>query len=237
MEFYQTKGSAGSSRPAQLASMEKLLDQEDHSTDGLEKNSLPQEENPTKELKKLPPGLKYAYLGKEETMPVIINSQLTQGREEELMKVLERIQKAIGWTLSYLVGISPDLCMHHIRLEEGAKTHRDPKRKLNPHMREEVPKEVLKLVSLEIIYSIPDSKWVSPVHMVPKKSGIQVVTNAKNEFVPTRLVTSWRMCIDYRKLNAATKKDHFPLPFIDQMLERLAEKQYFSFLDGYIGYF
>ncbi|KAL1541280.1 hypothetical protein AAHA92_25523 [Salvia divinorum] len=151
-------------------------------------------------------------------MPVIINSQLTQGQEKELMKVLERNQKAIGWTLSNLVGISPDLCMHHIRLEEGAKAHRDPQRKLNPHMREEVLKEVLKLVSLGIIYSIPDSKWVSPVHMVPKKSGIQVVTNAKNELVPTRLVTDWRMCIDYRKLNATTKKDHFPLPFIDQML-------------------
>ena len=127
--------------------------------------------------------------------------------------------------------------MHHIRLEEGVKAHRDAQRKLNPNMREEVLKEVLKLLSLGIIYSIPDSEWVSPVHMVPKKSGIQVVKNEKNELVPTRLVTGWRMCIDYRKLNEATKKDHFPLPFIDQMLERLAGKQYFCFLDGYSGYF
>ncbi|KAL1533293.1 hypothetical protein AAHA92_33196 [Salvia divinorum] len=94
--------------------------------------------------------------------------------------------------------------MHHIQLEEGAKAHRDPQRKLNPNMREEVIKEVLKLLYLGIIYSIPDSEW---------------------------------MCIDYRKLNAATRKDHFPLSFIDQMLERLAEKPYFCFLDGYSGYF
>ncbi|KAL1567124.1 hypothetical protein AAHA92_02640 [Salvia divinorum] len=144
---------------------------------------------------------------------------------------------ATGWQLSDLVEISPDLCMHHIRMEEGAKTHRDPQRKLNPHIREEVMKEVLKLLYLGIIYSIPDSEWVSPVHMVPKKSRIQVVTNDRNELVPTRLVTGWRMCIDYRKLNAATSKDHFPLPFIDQMLERLTGKQYFCFLDGYSGYF
>ncbi|KAL1563837.1 hypothetical protein AAHA92_06260 [Salvia divinorum] len=110
--------------------------------------------------------------------------------------------------------------MHHIRMEEGAKANRYSQRKLNPNMREEVMKEVLKLLSLGIIYSIPDSEWVSPVHMVPKKSGIQVVTNDRNELVPTSLVTGWRMCIDYLKLNAAIRKDHCPLPFIDQMLER-----------------
>ena len=199
---------------------------------------MPQETNGTKkELKTLPPGLKYAYLEEDETFPVIVNSNLTKEQEKELLEVIKRNKKAIGWTLSDLVGISPDLCMHHIRLEESAKAHRDAQRKLNPNMREEVLKEELKLLALGIIYSIPDSEWVSPVHMVPKKSGIQVVKNEKNELVPTRLVTGWRMCIDYRKLNEATKKDHFPLPFIDQMLERLAGKQYFCFLDGYSGYF
>ncbi|XP_047942710.1 uncharacterized protein LOC125189480 [Salvia hispanica] len=204
----------------------------------LEKNPLPQEAiTPKKELKILSESLKYAYLGEDETFPMIINSHLTEEQETELLEVIRRNKKAIGWTLSDLVGISPDLCMHHIRLEEGAKAHRDPQRKLNPNMREEVLKEVLKLLSLGIIYSIPDSEWVSPVHMVPKKSGIQVIKNDKNELVPTRLVTGWRMCIDYRKLNEATRKDHFPLPFIDQMLERLAGKQYFCFLDGYSRYF
>ena len=58
----------------------------------------------------------------------------------------------------------------------------------------------------------------------------------KNELIPQRTVMRWRMCIDYRKLNAATKKDHFPLPFIDEMLERLAKHSFFCFLDGYLGY-
>nr|GEX24757.1 reverse transcriptase domain-containing protein [Tanacetum cinerariifolium]GEX27452.1 reverse transcriptase domain-containing protein [Tanacetum cinerariifolium] len=69
------------------------------------------------------------------------------------------------------------------------------------------------------------------------EGGFTVVENEKNELIPTRLVTGWRVCIDYRKLNEATHKDHFPLPFIDQMLERLAGNEYYCFLDGFSGYF
>nr|GEY11337.1 DNA-directed DNA polymerase [Tanacetum cinerariifolium] len=98
-------------------------------------------------------------------------------------------------------------------------------------------KEVIKLLDAGLIYPISDSSWVSPVHCVPKKGGFTVVENKKNELIPTRLVTGWRVCIDYRKLNEATQKDHFPLPFMDQMLERLAGNQYYYFLDGFSGYF
>ncbi|CAL2230185.1 unnamed protein product [Prunus armeniaca] len=103
-------------------------------------------------------------------------------------------------------------------------------------MKEVVRKEVMKLLDVGIIYPISDSKWVSPVQVVPKKSGITVVKNEANELVPTRVTTGWRVCIDYRKLNTATSKDHFPLPFIDQMLERLAGHSHYCFLDGYSGY-
>ncbi|KAI3766148.1 hypothetical protein L2E82_16199 [Cichorium intybus] len=88
-----------------------------------------------------------------------------------------------------------------------------------------------------IIYPISDSPWVSPIHAVPKNGGITVLKNEKDELIPTRTVTGWRVCIDYRKLNDATRKDHFPLPFIDQMLERLAGKTYYCFLDGFSRYF
>lgn len=86
-------------------------------------------------------------------------------------------------------------------------------------MKEVVKNEVLKLLDAGIIYPIADSKWVSPTQVVPKKSGVTVVKNDLGELVPTKLVTRWRMCIDYRKLNVATRKDHFPLLFIDQILE------------------
>ena len=98
-------------------------------------------------------------------------------------------------------------------------------------------KEVIKLLNAGIIYPVPTSEWVSPVHCVPKKGGLTVVKNEKNELIPQRTVTGWRMCIDYQKLNKATKKDHFPLPFIDEMLERLAKNSHFCYLDGYSGFF
>ncbi|CAN6576804.1 unnamed protein product [Malus baccata var. baccata] len=172
---------------------------------------------PTLELKPLPSHLKYVFLGEDETLPVIISTSLTAQEED-------------------IKGISPTTCMHRILLEEGSKTSREAQRRLNPPMMEVVKKEVIKLLDCGVIYPISDSKWVSPVQCVPKKSEVTVVANADNELVPQRIQTGWRVCIDYRKLNATTRKDHFPLPFIDQMLERLAGYAFYCFLDGYSGY-
>nr|GEU67604.1 reverse transcriptase domain-containing protein [Tanacetum cinerariifolium] len=104
-------------------------------------------------------------------------------------------------------------------------------------MQEVVKKEIMKILDTDIIYPITNSPWVSPIYCVPKKGGITVVTNENNELVPTKTVTGWRVCIDYRKLNKATVKDHFPLSFMDQILERLARNKYFCFLDGFSRYF
>ncbi|XP_040361824.1 uncharacterized protein LOC121049224 [Rosa chinensis] len=191
---------------------------------------------PTLELKPFPDHLKYVYLGDKETLPVIISSSLTSTQEDRLVEMLKKHKTAIGWTLADIRGISPTTCVHRILLEEGAKPTREAQRRLNPPMMEVVKKEVIKLLDCGVIYPISDSKWVSPVQVVPKKSGITVVKNAENELVPQRTVTGHRVCIDYRKLNATTRKDHFPLPFIDQMLERLAGHEFYCFLDGYSGY-
>nr|GFA44421.1 reverse transcriptase domain-containing protein [Tanacetum cinerariifolium] len=110
-------------------------------------------------------------------------------------------------------------------------------RRVNPKIHDVIKKEVEKLLDAGLIYPISDSPWVSPVQCVPKKRGMTVIKNEKNELVPTHLVTGWRVCIDYRKLNEATRKDHFPLPFMDQILERLAGNEYYCFLDGFYGYF
>ncbi|KAL4360478.1 hypothetical protein GQ457_04G016190 [Hibiscus cannabinus] len=126
--------------------------------------------------------------------------------------------------------------MHKILLEDNHKPTVDAQRRLNQAMKDVVRKEILKWLDAGIIYPISDSEWVSPVQCVPKKGEITVISNEKNELIPTRTVTGWRVCMDYRKLNKATRKDHFPLPFIDQMLDRLAGKQFYCFLDGYSGY-
>jgi len=196
-------------------------------------NSVTEE---TPELKVLPSHLKYSFLGGDLKKPVILSSLLIAEEEGRPMEVLKLNQGAIGWQLSDLKGISPAYCMHRIHMEADFKPTAQPQRRLNPAMKEVVKKEVQKLLESGMIYPISDSAWVSPVQMVPKKGGMTVIHNEKNELIRTRTVTGWRMCIDYRKLNQAIRKDHFPLPFMDQMLERLAGKAYYCFLDGYLGY-
>ena len=139
-----------------------------------------------------------------------------------MLEILRKYQEAIAWSIEDLKGINPYICMHKILLEENAKTSPEHQKRLNPVMKEVVIKELLKWLNADFIYAISDSPWVSPVHVVPKKGGFIVTRNEKNELIPTRTVTRWRMCIDYRKLNTASRNDHYPLPFIDQMLDRLA---------------
>ena len=174
------------------------------------------------ELKPLPAELKYAFLEENEQCPVVISSLLTTAQEHNLLNLLKKNKEALGWNISDLKGINPSICTHHIYLEEESKAVRQPQRRLNPHLQEVVRVEVLKLLQSGIIYPISDSTWVSPTHVVPKKSGVTTVKNEKGEELSTRLTTSWRVCIDYRRLNEVTRKDHFPLPFIDQLLERVS---------------
>ncbi|XP_073033706.1 uncharacterized protein [Primulina eburnea] len=161
------------------------------------------------ELKPLPPHLKYLFLKEEDKLPVIFSSSLTGNEEDKLLRVLKNHICAIGWSIADIKGISPSICMHKILIEKEHSPTTQPQRRLNPAMQDVVKKEVIKLLDACMIFPISDSKWVSHVHVVPKKGGITVVENENNELIPTRTVTGWRVCIDYRKLNDATRKDHF----------------------------
>ncbi|CAN6544155.1 unnamed protein product [Malus baccata var. baccata] len=181
---------------------------------------------PILDLKPLPSHLKYIFLGENETLPAIISSSLTAQEEEKLVRVLKEFK-----------GISPTTCMHHIFLEEGSKPTREAQCRLNPPMMEVVKKKIIKLLDCGVIYPISNSRWVSPIQCVPKKSGVTVVANADNELVPTRIQIGWRVCIDYRKLNATTRNDHFPLLFLDQMLERCMVSIFSDYVERIIEIF
>ncbi|XP_062086210.1 uncharacterized protein LOC133792323 [Humulus lupulus] len=141
----------------------------------------------------LPEHLKYAYLGKNDTLLVIISTSLSTVEEEKLLRVLRAHKSAIGWTLADIKGISPTTVMHHILMEEDSKASIDTQRRLNPAIKEVVQKEILKWLDAGVIYPISHNSW---------------------------------------KLNKATRKYHFPLPFVDQMLDRLSSHHFYCFLDG-----
>nr|GEV48436.1 DNA-directed DNA polymerase [Tanacetum cinerariifolium] len=174
-----------------------------------EKSSI--KEPPELELKELPSHLEYAFLEDSHKLPVIIAKNLK--------------------------GIDPRFCTHKILMEDDYKPTVQSQKRINPKIHDVIKKEVIKLLDAGMIYPISDSPRVSLIHCVPKKGGMTVVANENNELIPMRLVTGWRVCIDYRKLNDATRKDHFLLPFMDQILERLAGNEFYCFLDGFSGYF
>nr|GEX86708.1 reverse transcriptase domain-containing protein [Tanacetum cinerariifolium] len=167
------------------------------------------------ELKDLPPHLEYAFIGDNNKWPVIIAKDLSVDEKSAFLKVLKSQKQEIAWKLTDINGIDPEFCSHKILLEEDYTPKIQSQRKVNPKIHDVIKKEVEKLLDAGLIYPISDSPWVSPIHCIPKKGGMTVITNDENELVLTRLVTGWRVCIDYQKLNEATRNDHFPLSFID----------------------
>ncbi|GJS63898.1 reverse transcriptase domain-containing protein [Tanacetum coccineum] len=165
------------------------------------------DEPPEVELKDLPPHLEYAFLEGDDKLPVIIAKDLKDEEKAALIEVLKSHKRAIAWKLSDIKGINPEFCTHKILMEEDYEPTVQHQRRVNPKIHDVIKKEVEKLLDAGLIYPISDSPWVSPVHCVPKKGGMTVVKNDENDLIPTRLVTGWRVCIDYRKLNEATRKD------------------------------
>ncbi|XP_076891619.1 uncharacterized protein LOC143543100 [Bidens hawaiensis] len=149
------------------------------------------------ELKELPKHIEYAFLEKDSQLSVIITSHLSKEEKDELLKVLKNHKKAIAWKIMDIKGISPSFCTHKILMEEEYKPVVQHQRRLNPNMQDVVKKEVIKLLDAGLIYLISDSPWVSPVQVVPKKRGMTVVMNEKDELIPMRTIIGWRVCIDY----------------------------------------
>nr|GEZ83779.1 reverse transcriptase domain-containing protein [Tanacetum cinerariifolium] len=180
------------------------------------KNQSFKDKPPEVKLKELPPHLEYAFLGDNGKWPVIVAKDLSSNEKTALINVLKTRKKAISWKLTDIKGIDPEFCSYKILLEEEYSPKVQCQRRVNPKIHDVIKKEVEKLLNAGLIYPISDSPWVSPIHCVPKKGGMTIIKNDENELVPTRIVIGRRVCIDYRKLNEATRKDHFLLPFMDQ---------------------
>nr|GFD12651.1 putative reverse transcriptase domain-containing protein [Tanacetum cinerariifolium] len=167
------------------------------------------DEPPEVELTDLPPHLEYVFLEGDDKLPFIIARDLSDEEKTALITVLKSYKRAIAWKLFDIKGTNPEFCTHKILIEDDFEPMVQHQRRVNPKIHD----------------------------VIKKEGGFTVVENEGNELIPTRLVTGWRVCIDYRKLTEATRKDHFPLPFMDQMLEKLAGNEYYCFLDGFLGYF
>lgn len=122
-----------------------------------------------------------------DTLLLIISSKLTPTEEERLIEVLKEYKVTIGWTITNIKGLILSTCMHRILLEEDSKSTWEPQRRLNPPMMKVVKKEIQKLLDMGMIYLISDSRWVSLVHVAPKKSKITIVKNIDGEMVPTHV--------------------------------------------------
>eukprot|EP00253_Pinus_taeda_P023617 PITA_23617 len=162
------------------------------------------------------PRVKNGEFGPERTLK--ISSFLFPSQEKELRSLLNHNLDAFAWSYKEMKRVHPSVCTHHIYIKEDCKPVTQPQRRMNPALKDIVKEELQKLLDAGFIYPISDSEWVSPLVLVPKKNG------------------KWRICVDYRELNKATKKDLFPLPFIDQVLDGLARKKFFSLLDGFSRY-
>nr|GEU33216.1 DNA-directed DNA polymerase [Tanacetum cinerariifolium] len=238
-DYYDTEG--------QILHLEKLLNEDPSSNLPPMKNEdLKQvdvtitkpsiEEPPELELKDLPFHVEYSFLEGTDQLPVIISNDLKDEEKAALLKVLKSHKRATAWKIFDIKGIDPRFCTHKILIEGDFKPAIQHQRRVNPKIHEVIKKEVIKLLDAGLIYQIFDNPWVSPVYCVPKKGGMTVTENEDKELIVTRLVTGCRVCIDYRKLNDVTHKDHFLFPFMDQMLERLTGSEYYCFLDGFSRY-
>ncbi|GJU77611.1 reverse transcriptase domain-containing protein [Tanacetum coccineum] len=228
-----------------LLLLEKLLNDDPSSPLPLKELNLEElktvkssiDDPPELELKDLPSHLEYAFLEGTDKLPVIIAKNLKEDEKVRLLKVLKVTQACHRLENLRYKGIDPQFCTQKILMEDTLNRKFNIKDELTQKFMRLSKRKLIKLLDAGLIYPISDSPWVSPVHCVPKKGGMTVIENEDNELIPTRLVTGWRVCIDYRKLNDATRKDHFPLSFMDQTLERLTGNEYYCFLDGFWGYF
>ncbi|KAL3696451.1 hypothetical protein R1sor_010527 [Riccia sorocarpa] len=149
---------------------------------------------------------------------VKIGNHLSEEQKKGITKLLRDYSRVFAWTYEDMKGVPPKICQHKIKLLPSAKPLVQRPYRMNPNYAETVKKEIEKLKEADFIYPVKEYDWLSPIVIVPKKNG------------------KLRVCVDYRKLNEFTVKDPYPIPFIDDILDKVAEREAYTFMDGYSGY-
>ena len=154
----------------------------------------------------------------ETSKPIFIGEHLTEEESDKLRALLMEYRDCFAWSYEDLKGIDEQIVVHTIPLRADAIPVTQRPYRTNPKIAQTIQEELKKLLDVGFIYEIEHSDWVSPIVCVPKKNG------------------KLRVCVDFKKLNANTIKDHYPLPYTETILERLAGHEAYSFLDGFSGY-
>ena len=154
----------------------------------------------------------------EEPRQMKMGSQLGDEETKAYCDLVREYREVFAWSYKELEGIPPEIVEHRIPLMTGAVPIRQKERRMNPQLQLIVKEELEKLLQAGFIKPVEITDWVSPMVLVKKKNG------------------KLRVCVDYRKLNSCTQKDHFPLPFITSILEEVAGHDLYTFMDGYSGY-
>ncbi|MCO5598326.1 hypothetical protein L7F22_052419 [Adiantum nelumboides] len=154
----------------------------------------------------------------EEPKPPYIATDLKEDEEKLLLATLKQYKDVFAWSYKYLKGVDPSICQYTIPLKSDAKPSRQGPYTFNETFVRKIKKEIDKLKEAEFIYEIEHIDWVSPIVVVPKK----------NEKL--------RACVNLKKVNAATIRDNYSLPITDHVIERVASREAYSFLDGFLGY-
>ncbi|KAL3689878.1 hypothetical protein R1sor_016187 [Riccia sorocarpa] len=154
----------------------------------------------------------------EEPKLVKIGNHLSEEQKKGIIKLLKDYSRVFAWTYEDMKGVPPEICQHKIKLLPSTKPMVQRPYRMNPNYAETVKKEIDKLKEADFIYPVKEYDWLSPIVIVPKKNG------------------KLRVCVDYRKLNEFTVKDPYPILFIDDILDKVAGREAYTFIDGYSGY-
>ena len=147
-----------------------------------------------------------------------IAQDLTTKEEAHLLQTLNEHTKFFALSYHDLKGVDPNIYQHTIPIKLDAKPVSLRPYKYNDTFAKKIKAKIDQLLEAKFIYEIEHTEWVSPIVVVPKKNG------------------KLRVCVNLKKVNAATIQDHYPLPITDHVLERVAGKQAYNFLDGFSGY-